>query len=43
MCQQQVAYKETTANCPVRLFEKLISKRTSNIKTNRLFLTVNPF
>lgn len=35
--------KETPANCPVRLFEKLISKRTNNIKTDRLFLTVNPF
>lgn len=28
--------------CPVRLFEKLMSKREENIKTERLFLTPNP-
>lgn len=27
--------------CPVRLFDKIISKRSKNIKTNRLFLTPN--
>lgn len=27
--------------CPVRLFKKMISKRTNNITTDRLFLTVN--
>lgn len=29
--------------CPVRLFNKLISKRTANITTNRLFLTPNKY
>ena len=28
--------------CPVRLYRKLISKRSNNVKTDRLFLTVNP-
>ncbi|KAK9881460.1 hypothetical protein WA026_016346 [Henosepilachna vigintioctopunctata] len=28
--------------CPVRLLKKMLSKRTPNIKTNRLFLTPNP-
>ncbi|XP_044744330.1 uncharacterized protein LOC123306411 [Coccinella septempunctata] len=27
--------------CPVRLYKKLLSKRGSNVKTNRLFLTPN--
>lgn len=36
--------KVKSSNCPVRLFKKLISKRTENarIKSDRLFLTVNP-
>lgn len=32
-----------TDKCPVRLFKKLISKRSDNIKTDRLFLTPNPY
>lgn len=28
--------------CPVRLLEKMLNKRSRNIKTNRLFLTPNP-
>ncbi|KAK9882627.1 hypothetical protein WA026_022264 [Henosepilachna vigintioctopunctata] len=41
-------YKWLTPNkncedkCPVRLLKKMLSKRTSNIKTNRLFSTPNP-
>lgn len=34
--------EENPANCPVRLFEKLISKRGDNVKTDRLFLAVHP-
>lgn len=33
--------QENLQFCPVRLFRKLISKRTANIKTDRFFLTVN--
>lgn len=33
--------KEFPNKCPVRLLEKLLSKRTPNITTNRLFLTPN--
>lgn len=31
------------SNCPVRLFRKLISKRQDQCKSDRLFLTPNPF
>lgn len=34
--------KECQDKCPVRLLQKMLSKRTPNIKTNRLFLTPNP-
>lgn len=34
--------KETKL-CPVRLFKKLLSKRGNTIKSDRLFLTPNPF
>ena len=33
--------KENEDLCPVRLYEKMMFKRTPNIKTNRLFLTPN--
>lgn len=33
--------KECQDKCPVRLLQKKLSKRTPNIKTNRLFLTPN--
>lgn len=34
--------KNCEDQCPVRLLKKMLSKRTPNIKTNRLFLTPNP-
>lgn len=34
--------KEVPSKCPVTLFRKLQGKRNENIKTDRLFLTVNP-
>lgn len=32
---------QNPTHCPVRLYNKMMSKRTKNIKTRRLFLTVN--
>jgi integrase len=34
---------DNTEHCPVRVLKKLLSKRTNNIKSDRLFLTENPF
>ncbi|KAJ3655754.1 hypothetical protein Zmor_014869 [Zophobas morio] len=37
-----IANKDDLNICPVRLFKKLSSKRTTNITTERFFLTPNP-
>ncbi|KAJ3622485.1 hypothetical protein MTP99_002992 [Tenebrio molitor] len=34
---------ENAELCPVRLYHKLLSKRGNNVKTERMFLTPNPF
>ncbi|KAJ8966840.1 hypothetical protein NQ317_003022 [Molorchus minor] len=38
-----VENREIPDKCPVRLFQKLREKRDANIKSDRLFLTQNPF
>lgn len=35
--------KNNTDKCPVRLFHKLMSKRTENIQIDRFFLSPNPY